>query len=160
MSPFSKPEKTRKNGLVSDRNWVGIRQVKWPRKSAEIRDCNLHVFGSECSPDGKYYVIDGKAGSKEQPNRIANLYEGGTGKKLSPDGLHLVWGNPSGAVTLVDLDRWTGDLADLVGDIQRYLNDEPIEPRPRTWLTDWLDWLAFTVRRDHCLRKPGLRRDK
>ena len=34
MSPFSKPEKTRKNGLVSDRNWVGIRQVKWPRKSA------------------------------------------------------------------------------------------------------------------------------
>ncbi len=56
------------------------------------------------------------------------------------------------------LERWTGDLADLVGDIQRYLNDEPIEPRPRTWLTDWLDWLAFTVRRDHCLRKSALRR--
>jgi len=33
------------------------------------------------------------------------------------------------------LDRWPGDLADLEGDIQRYLNDEPIEPRPRTWLT-------------------------
>ncbi len=56
------------------------------------------------------------------------------------------------------LDRWPGDLADLEGDIQRYLNDEPIEPRPRTWLTDWLDWLAFTVRRDNCLRKSALRR--
>jgi hypothetical protein len=51
---------------------------------AEIRDCNLHVFDSECSTDGKYYVIDGQAGSKEQPVRIANLYEGLTGKKLGP----------------------------------------------------------------------------
>src|SRR5271157_4716529 len=48
------------------------------------------------------------------------------------------------------LECWTGNLADLVGDIQRYLNDEPIEPRPRTWLTDCP---AFTGRRDRCLRK-------
>jgi|GEM_PF-6773133 len=56
------------------------------------------------------------------------------------------------------LECWTGNLADLVGDMQRYLNDEPIEPRPRTWLTDCPDWPAFTGRRDRCLRKRGLPR--
>jgi len=49
---------------------------------AEIRDCNLYLFGSECSPDGKYYVIEGLGGSPGNVKRIANLYEGPTGKKL------------------------------------------------------------------------------
>jgi WD40 repeat protein len=49
---------------------------------AEIRDCNLHVFGSECSPDGKYYVIEGLGGSPGKVKRIANMYEGPTGKRL------------------------------------------------------------------------------
>ncbi len=54
------------------------------RPVAEIRDCNLHVFRSECSPDGKYYVIEGLAGTRGNVTRVANLYEGSTGKKLGP----------------------------------------------------------------------------
>jgi hypothetical protein len=54
-----------------------------PKKPvAEIRDCNLGVMGTECSPDGKYYVIEGLGGSRDHVTRIANLYEGPTGKKL------------------------------------------------------------------------------
>lgn len=49
---------------------------------AEIRDCNLGVFGSECSPDGKCYVIEGLGDSRGNVTRVANLYEGPTGKKL------------------------------------------------------------------------------
>jgi WD40 repeat protein len=55
-----------------------------PNSLAEIRDCNLHVFNSDCSPDGRYYVIEGLGGSKDKPQRIANLYEGPTGTKLGP----------------------------------------------------------------------------
>jgi len=51
---------------------------------AEIRDYNVHVFASECSPDGRYYAIDGQGGSLEEPNRFAKLYEGPTGKQLGP----------------------------------------------------------------------------
>ncbi len=49
---------------------------------AEIRDCNIHVFHAACSPDGRYYVIEGTGGSTGKVTRIANLYESATGKKL------------------------------------------------------------------------------
>jgi hypothetical protein len=40
------------------------------------------VFFSDCSPDGKYFAIEGLKGSLDKPARVANLYEGATGKKL------------------------------------------------------------------------------
>ena len=49
---------------------------------AEIRDCNLHVFHAECSPDGMRYVIEGKGDTSGRVTRVANLYEGLSGKKL------------------------------------------------------------------------------
>jgi serine/threonine protein kinase/WD40 repeat protein len=61
------------------RNLLGADPLK---PIAEIRDCNLHVFGSECSVDGRYYVIEGLAGSDKDRKRLAALYDGRTGKKL------------------------------------------------------------------------------
>jgi WD40 repeat protein len=63
------------------RNLLGADPLK---PLAEIRDCNLHVNASECSPDGRFYAIEGRGGSRDDSRRIANLYEGMTGKLLGP----------------------------------------------------------------------------
>jgi len=61
------------------RDLLGSEPVK---PLAEIRDCNREVYGAECSPDGKYYVIEGQGGSPGNAKRVANLYESHTGRNL------------------------------------------------------------------------------
>jgi serine/threonine protein kinase/WD40 repeat protein len=61
------------------RNLLGADPLK---PLAEIRDCNLAVFHSECSQRGEYFAIEGLAGPRTKPVRVANLYEGPSGKKL------------------------------------------------------------------------------
>jgi WD40 repeat protein len=117
---------------------------------AEIRDCNLHVFGSECSQDGKYYVVEGLGGSRENRKRIANLYEGSTGKKLgalptqnpsSWDGSKFSF-DPTGTVLNFDsLKPDTGHGRSFLLEmptrvVLRQFDDDPycLGPRARRWL--------------------------
>jgi WD40 repeat protein len=79
FGPFSNFHPRKYPRVCRVRNLLGPEPL---RPLAEIRDCNIHVFGSECSPDGKYYVIEGLGGPAGKVTRIDNLYEGPTGKKL------------------------------------------------------------------------------
>jgi WD40 repeat protein len=75
-------------GMVSPRQHPRVCRIRdllgpEPKKPlAEIRDCNWAVYHGCCSPDGKYYALEGRAGSPGKFTRVANLYEGLTGKKL------------------------------------------------------------------------------
>jgi serine/threonine protein kinase/WD40 repeat protein len=120
-----------------------------PLKSlAEIRDCNLHIFQSECSPDGKYYVIEGLGGSPDKRTRIANLYEGLTGKKLGalPTQSSIDWGgecfnfNPTGTVLNYYYDNVKGPRTYFLElpsrAVLRQLDGFPgcLGPRAKRWL--------------------------
>jgi len=79
VGPFGPNDPVKYPRVCRVRDMLGPEPLK---PLAEIRDCNLGVFASECSPDGKYYVIEGLGGSPGNVKRIANLHEGPTGKKL------------------------------------------------------------------------------
>jgi len=79
VGPFSEFPASKYPRVCRARDLLGAEPLK---PVAEIRDFNLHVFASECSPDGKYYAIEGQRGSPGNVTRVANLYEGPTGKKL------------------------------------------------------------------------------
>ena len=79
VGPFSNFDSHVYPRVCRVRDLLGLEPIK---PLAEIRDCNLHVFGSECSPDGKYYVIDGLGDSPGVVTRFVNLYKGLTGEML------------------------------------------------------------------------------
>jgi len=79
FGPFGPVDPIKYPRVCRVRDLLGADPIK---PVAEIRDCNLHVFGSECSPDGKYYVVEGLAGSRGNVRRVANLYEGPTGTRI------------------------------------------------------------------------------
>jgi WD40 repeat protein/tRNA A-37 threonylcarbamoyl transferase component Bud32 len=79
VGPFSNADRRKHPRVCRVRNLLRPEPLK---PLAEIRDFNFHVFLSECSPDGKYYAIEGLGDSSGKVRRIANLYEGPTGKKL------------------------------------------------------------------------------
>jgi hypothetical protein len=113
---------------------------------AEIRDCNLYVFQSECSTDGKYYVLEGLGGAPGNVTRIANLYDGLTGKKLgdlptqNPGNYQYAWFDldPTGTVLAYLYERgpkvYFLDLPTRA--IRRRLDDTVlcIGPGARRWL--------------------------
>ena len=61
------------------RNLLGANPLK---PVVEFANCNLHVFHAECSPDGKYYVIDGNGDGEGRVVRTARLYDGERGEFL------------------------------------------------------------------------------
>ena len=79
VGPFSAYHPTQYPRVCRVRDLLGVEPLK---PLAEIRDCNRHVFHAACSPDGRYYVVEGKGGSAGKVARVANLYEGPTGKRL------------------------------------------------------------------------------
>jgi serine/threonine protein kinase/WD40 repeat protein len=78
-APFSPYSAVKYPRVCRLRNLLGPEPLK---PLVEFRDCNLHVFAADCSPDGKYYVIEGLGGSPSKKDRISKLYEGATGKLL------------------------------------------------------------------------------
>ncbi len=81
FGPFERVDPIKYPRVCRVRDLLGPNPLK---PVAEIRDCNLGVFEAQCSPDGKYYAIEGIGGSPGNAIRIANLYEGTNGKKLGP----------------------------------------------------------------------------
>jgi len=79
VGPFREYDPIKYPRVCRVRDLLGLEPLK---PLAEIRDCNLHVFHAACSPDGRYYVVEGLGGSAGKATRIANLYEGSTGKTL------------------------------------------------------------------------------
>jgi WD40 repeat protein len=60
VGPFSEFDPIKYPRVCRVRDLLGREPLK---PLAEIRDCNLHVFHAACSPDGRYYVVEGKGGS-------------------------------------------------------------------------------------------------
>jgi eukaryotic-like serine/threonine-protein kinase len=79
VGPFSNFDPIKHPRVCRVRDMLGLEPLK---SVAEIRDCNLHVFHAACSPDGRYYAVEGKGGVNGKVTRVANLYEGPTGNKL------------------------------------------------------------------------------
>ena len=79
LGPFGTVDPIKHPRVCRVRELFGAEPLK---PVAEIRDFNLHVFTSECSPDGKYYAIEGKKRLAWQCDTLAILYEGPTGSKL------------------------------------------------------------------------------
>jgi hypothetical protein len=67
---------------------VRARELLGPNPSKpiwELREFNWHVFGSDVSPDGRYFVADGLGGpSVDKREHIIRLYDLPTGKALTP----------------------------------------------------------------------------
>ncbi|MFI5461157.1 MAG: WD40 repeat domain-containing serine/threonine protein kinase [Isosphaerales bacterium] len=116
---------------------------------AEIRDCNLHVFHAACSPDGRYYVVEGKGGAVGRETRIANLYEGPTGKKLGtlPSQSPPNWDSASFKFdttgTVLSFVSFTKELRTFLLEmpsraVLRQFDEVPqcLGPRARRWLMD------------------------
>ncbi len=110
VGPFGPVNAPKHRRVCRVRDLLGLDPLK---PLAEIRDCNLHIFASECSPDGKLYVIEGLGGSPGKVTRIANLYEGPTGKKLGAlptqvaSDWHAAWFkfDPTGTVLTYDCSK-------------------------------------------------------
>jgi hypothetical protein len=81
LGPFGMADPRQHPRVCRIRNLLGPEPLK---PLAEVRDCNYGVYRAACSPDGKYYAVEGLAGSPGRFTRIANLYDGLTGKKLGP----------------------------------------------------------------------------
>jgi len=79
LGPFGPVDPIKHPRVCRVRDLLGANPLK---PVAEIRDCNLGVLESQCSPDGKYYAIEGFGGSWKNMRRVASLYEGVTGKKV------------------------------------------------------------------------------
>ena len=79
VGPFTAADPSKHPRVCRVRDLLGSEPLK---PLAEIKDCNLHVYGAECSPDGKYYVVTGLSGSQGRTKLVANLYDGPAGKKL------------------------------------------------------------------------------
>ena len=77
--PFTAYDPLKYPRVCRMRNLLGPEPLK---PLVDFRDCNLNVFHADCSPDGKYYVIEGQGGAPDRAIRIAKLYEGATGKPL------------------------------------------------------------------------------
>jgi WD40 repeat protein len=81
VGPFSSQHPSKFPRVCRVRDLFGTEPLK---PLTEIRDFNWHVFHAALSLDGKYLAIEGLSGSSGRLSRVANLYEGATGKKLGP----------------------------------------------------------------------------
>jgi serine/threonine protein kinase/WD40 repeat protein len=146
LGPFGEVDPREHPRVCRIRNLLGPDPLK---PLAEIRDCYSGVMAAVCSPDGKYYAVEGLAGFPSNPRRVANLYEGFTGKKLGalPTQLSVkqsnvsIYFDPTGTVMryLYKLEKDYGSyflrLPTLA--VLRQLEGNPpgVGPQAKRWLT-------------------------
>jgi WD40 repeat protein/serine/threonine protein kinase len=117
---------------------------------AVISDFNLDVLRSECSLDGKYYVVDGLRGTRGNSVRLAHLYEGRTGKFLGSlpqnpvESYSRLKFDPTGTVLSYFYKSANEDgyffLQLPSGSVLRHIVDKSVwglGPRANRWLTAW-----------------------
>jgi len=146
VGPFAEFDSTKYPRVCRIRDLLGPEPLN---PVAEIRDCNVHVFHAACSPDGKYYVVEGLGGAKGKVTRIAILYEGPSGKKLgtlpthSAPNRHSAWFNFDPTGTILNFVSTSKEPRTFLLEmpsraIQRQFDEHPVTvgPRARRWLID------------------------